>query len=101
MYRGRGVSPMLPAGGRWAGHAPAIVIVGGAAGLLACANGVTWMLSSGRLHRREDARFLLTLGEMRPLSVVQAMEPTAFNDHATATTPIRMPDPDANPDRPA
>ncbi|MGF6822149.1 MFS family permease [Microbacterium sp. ZKA21] len=66
------------------------IVVGGAAGLLACAIGVTWMLWSGRLHRREDARFLLTLDETRPISVMRAMEPTAFDERTAATTPIRM-----------
>ncbi|MEJ1090323.1 MFS transporter [Microbacterium sp. Mu-43] len=70
----------------------AAIVVGGVAGLLAFTIGVGWMLWSGRLHRREDARFLLTLDETRPLSVVKAMQPRAFDDRATAaTTPIRLP----------
>lgn len=70
------------------------IVVGGIAGLLACAIGVGWMLRSGRLHRREDARFRLTLDETRPMSVIEAMdalEPTAFDDRTAATTPIRPP----------
>ncbi|MFD5226262.1 MFS transporter [Microbacterium sp. NPDC058342] len=68
------------------------IVVGGVAGVLAGAIGLGWMLWSGRLHRAERTRFLLTLDETRPLSVVRAMEPVAFDDHATATTPIRLPD---------
>lgn len=70
----------------------AAISVGGVAGLLAFATGAGWMLSSGRLHRSEEARFALTLDETRPLSVVKAMEPTPLDDRATvATTPIRLP----------
>ncbi|UJP11763.1 MFS transporter [Microbacterium sp. KUDC0406] len=71
------------------------IVVGGVAGLLACAIGVSWMMWSGRLHRREDARFLLTLDETRPVSVVRAMEPTSYSDPAASATPIRLPDADA------
>lgn len=70
----------------------AAIVVGGVAGLLAFAIGIGWMLWSGRLHRQEDARFRLTLDETRPLSVVKAMQPRAFDDRAAAaTTPIRLP----------
>ncbi|MDA4891899.1 MFS transporter [Streptomyces sp. MS2A] len=73
----------------------AAIIVGGAAGLIAFAIGITWMSVSGRLHRREDARFLLTLDETRPLSVIKAMDPRAVPPQqedpvTTATTPIRI-----------
>ncbi|MFC5432968.1 MFS transporter [Microbacterium suwonense] len=67
------------------------ITVGGVAGLLASAIGVGWMLWSGRLHRAERTRFMLTLDETRPLSVVQAMDPSLFNDRTAATTPIRLP----------
>ncbi len=66
------------------------IAVGGIAGLLACGIGVGWMLWSGRLHRQEDARFLLTLDETRPLSVIRAMEPETFDERTTTTTPIRV-----------
>ncbi|MDR2997612.1 MAG: MFS transporter, partial [Microbacterium sp.] len=66
--------------------------VGGVAGLLACAIGVSWMMWSGRLHRDEDSRFLLTLDETRPVSVVRAMEPTSYSDPAASTTPLRLPE---------
>ncbi|MDT0158186.1 MFS transporter [Microbacterium sp. ARD32] len=67
------------------------ITVGGVAGLLACAIGVAWMLWSGRLHRTERTRFLLTLDETRPLSVVRAMSST-FDEKTAATMPIRLPD---------
>lgn len=67
------------------------IAVGGIAGLLAGAIGVGWMLWSGRLHRAERTRFLLTLDETRPLSVIRAMEPTTFDEHSAATTPLRLP----------
>lgn len=67
------------------------IMVGGLAGIVAFLIGIGWMLSSGRLHRREHTRFLLTLDETRPLSVVRAMEPESFDDRTTATTPIRLP----------
>jgi hypothetical protein len=47
------------------------------------------MLASGRLHRRENTRFRLTLDETRPISVMRA-DPVEFSDEvAAATTPIR------------
>ncbi|MFD5215348.1 MFS transporter [Microbacterium sp. NPDC058345] len=67
------------------------IMVGGLAGILAFSIGIGWMLWSGRLHRQEHTRFLLTLDETRPLSVVRAMDPASFDDHTTATTPIRLP----------
>jgi len=66
----------------------AAIAVGGFAGILAMMIGVTWMLVSGRLHRRENTRFLLTLDETRPLSVIRA-QPAEFSDEVAATTPIR------------
>ncbi len=68
----------------------AAIVFGGCAALLAFGIGVTWMLVSGRLHRRDDARFLLTLDETRPLDVVRAT-PAEFSDEVAATTPIRSP----------
>jgi MFS family permease len=64
------------------------IMLGGTAGLVACAIGAIWVFTSGRLHRREDRRFLLTLDETRPLRVV---DPIEFSDEAAATTPIRTP----------
>jgi len=62
------------------------IMLGGTAGLVACAIGVTWMLTSGRLHRDENRRFLVTIDETRPIDVV---DPVEFSDEAAATTPIR------------
>ncbi|MDQ0649617.1 MFS family permease [Microbacterium natoriense] len=62
------------------------IMLGGTAGLVACAIGVTWMLTSGRLHRDESRRFLMTIDETRPIDVV---DPVEFSDEAAATTPIR------------
>ncbi|UNK72494.1 MFS transporter [Microbacterium sp. H1-D42] len=67
------------------------IVVGGIAGLVSFGIGVGWMLWSGRLRRRDGALFLMTIDETRPLSVVQAMEPTTFDDRAAATSPIRVP----------
>lgn len=75
------------------------IMLGGTAGFLACAIGLTWVLTSGRLRRREDRRFLLTLDETRPLSIVDepelaepsaSAEPVDYTEKATATTPIRI-----------
>ena len=42
------------------------IMLGGTAGLVACAIGVIWIFTSGRLHRHENRRFLLTLAAYRP-----------------------------------
>ncbi len=67
----------------------AAIMLGGTAGFVACAIGVLWVLTSGRLHRHENSRFLLTLDETRPLRVVQPVEPVDFTEKSTITTPIR------------
>ncbi len=67
----------------------AAIMLGGAAGLVACLIGTIWVLSSGRLHRRTESRFLLTLDETRPLAVVDEADPVEFSDEAAQTTPIR------------
>jgi MFS family permease len=64
------------------------IMLGGTAGLAACAIGFTWMLTSGRLHRDESRRFLMTIDETRPIEIV---DPVEFSDEAAATTPIRAP----------
>ena len=66
----------------------AAITVGGIAGLLSFAIGAAWMMHSGRLHRREDARFLLTLDETRPVSVVEAMDRAVIPPTVSTTTPI-------------
>lgn len=69
----------------------AAIMLGGAAGLVACAIGVVWMLTSGRVRRDERRRFALTLDETRPVSVVEERSPAEFSDEAAITTPIRLP----------
>ncbi|MCZ0710083.1 MFS transporter [Microbacterium paraoxydans] len=69
----------------------AAIMLGGTAGFIACAIGVTWVLTSGRLRREESSRFRLTLDETRPLRVVQPVEPVDYSEKAAATTPIRLP----------
>ena len=66
----------------------AAITVGGIAGLLSFAIGAAWMMHSGRLHRREDARFLLTLDETRPVSVVAAIFNNVILQTDSTTTPI-------------
>lgn len=75
------------------------IMLGGTAGLVACAIGTIWVITSGRLRRAEDRRFLLTLDETRPLSVIDepelaepaaSAEPVDYSEKATATTPIRI-----------
>ncbi len=73
------------------------IMLGGTAGFVACAIGAIWVFSSGRLHRDENRRFLLTMDETRPLNVVEAAdaaaaraaEPVEFSEKSAATTPIR------------
>ena len=67
----------------------AAFMLGGTAGFVACAIGVIWVATSGRLRRAENRRFLLTLDETRPLSVVERPDPIEFSDEAAVTTPIR------------
>lgn len=67
------------------------ILLGAGAALIAFAIGATWLIVSGRLHRSEEKRFLLTIDETRPLSVVQ-VEPEQFSDEVAATTPVRVPD---------
>ena len=66
----------------------AAIMLGGTAGFIACAIGVIWVATSGRLRRDENRRFLLTLDETRPLRVIE-VDPIEFSDEAAVTTPIR------------
>lgn len=66
----------------------ASIVFGGCAALLAFAIGVGWMLYSGRLHRRENTRFRLSLDETRPIDVIRT-DPAEFSDEVAGTTPIR------------
>lgn len=65
------------------------ITVGAAAGIIACLFGLIWMIASGRLHRSERRRFLLTIDETRSLTVIPSVEPAEFSDEVAATTPIR------------
>ncbi|MET0734873.1 MAG: MFS transporter [Microbacterium sp.] len=65
------------------------ILVGAAAALVAFAIGATWLVASGRLHRREATRFRLTIDETRPLTVVPV--PAEFSDEVAATTPVPLP----------
>jgi MFS family permease len=67
------------------------ILLGAGAGLVAFTIGATWLIVSGRLHRSEEKRFLLTIDETRPLSVVQPV-PEEFSDEVASTTPVRVPD---------
>jgi MFS family permease len=69
----------------------AAIMLGGVAGLVACTIGAIWVFTSGRLHRDQNRRFLLTLDETRPLSVIEQVDPVEFSDEAAVTTPIRAP----------
>ncbi|WP_084515839.1 MFS transporter [Microbacterium luticocti] len=65
--------------------------LGAAAGLIACAIGATWIITSGRLHRSETHRFALSIDETRPIQVVQPKIPEEFSDPLAQTTPIKLP----------
>ena len=47
----------------------AAIVVGGAAAFVACGIGIAWMAASGRVHRRQDRIFALTIDETRPLAL--------------------------------
>jgi MFS family permease len=80
----------------------AAITVGAVAGLLACAIGTLWLATSGRLHRDEHRRFLLTIDETRPLRVVQPVPvPEEYSDAVASTTPIALPGDDVLRERPA
>jgi MFS family permease len=65
------------------------IMLGGAAGFVACAIGLIWVIASGRLHRDEERRFRMTLDETRPLRTIDPVDPVEFSDEAAVTTPIR------------
>ncbi|WP_179435308.1 MFS transporter [Microbacterium pseudoresistens] len=79
----------------------AAIAVGGVAGLVAFGIGITWMISSGRLHRHEEKRFMLSLDETRPLRVIDPVDEDAFAGAPSVapavTTPIRIDHGDAEP----
>ncbi len=63
------------------------ILLGAVAALVAFGIGATWLIASGRLRRHDEKRFLLTLDETRPLTVVT---PEDFSDEVAGTTPIRV-----------
>ncbi|KAA9132438.1 MFS transporter [Microbacterium caowuchunii] len=65
------------------------IVLGGVAGLAACAVGVTWLLVSGRVRRDTARRFRLTIDETTPVAVIA---PEEFSDEVMSTTPIRIPE---------
>ena len=84
----------------------AAILVGAAGGLAACAIGLTWVIASGRLHRRRDEGFGLTLDETRPIDVITRPQPVVapeeFSDQGAETSAIRLVDEDDDLDgRPA
>lgn len=71
------------------------ILVGGASALIACAIGVMWTISSGRVHRHESKRFRLTIDETLPVRVIA---PEEFSDAVASTTPIPLPPAESAPD---
>ncbi len=63
------------------------ILLGAVAAFIAFAIGATWLIVSGRLHRREATRFRLTIDETRPIRVV----PADFSDEVASTTPVPLP----------
>ena len=63
------------------------ILLGAVAALVAFGIGATWLIASGRLRRHDEKRFLLTLDETRPLTIVT---PEDFSDEVAGTTPIRV-----------
>ncbi|MER7797012.1 MFS transporter [Microbacterium sp. NPDC096154] len=73
----------------------AAIQLGAVGGLAACAIGLTWVIASGRLHRRpEDEGFGLVLDETRPISVITRPQPTVapeeFSPEGAQTAAIRL-----------
>ncbi|WP_188756806.1 MFS transporter [Microbacterium album] len=70
------------------------ILVGAAGGLVACGIGVTWVIASGRLHRRASGGLRLELDETRPISVITRPQPVVapeeFSNEGAQTTPIRL-----------
>ncbi|WES63065.1 MFS transporter [Microbacter sp. GSS18] len=74
---------------------PRVAITVGAVAVLAgFAIGLTWMLTSGRVHRHAQRRFRLTIDETRPLEVIDTV-PEDFSEQVATTSPITLP---ARPD---
>ncbi len=69
----------------------AALFFGGCMSLVAFIIGVVWTIRSGRVHRRENSRFLLTVDETLPISVIRDQDVERTLEGATITTPIRLP----------
>ncbi|WP_345752625.1 MFS transporter [Microbacterium rhizophilus] len=80
------------------------IMLGAVGGLAACAIGLTWVIASGRLHRRHGEGFALTLDETRPIAVITRPQPTVvpeeFSDKGAETSAIRLVDDDDDFDEP-
>jgi MFS family permease len=66
------------------------ILLSAVAALIACLIGVVWTLASGRVHRHESKRFLLTLDETRPITMPEPV-PAEFSDEVASTTPLPLP----------
>jgi MFS family permease len=70
----------------------AAIVIGGIAGLVACATGILWVLANGRVHRDPTSRFGLAVDETVPVRIVTA-SPEEFSDEiAAATNPLPVDD---------
>lgn len=70
----------------------AALIFGGTMALVAFTIGLVWTLRSGRVRRSATSRFLLTVDETLPISVIPEEDLEPFSDDLTITTPIRIAD---------
>jgi len=70
-----------------AAGARSAILVGGAAGFVACLIGVTWFIVSGRVRRSEAARLGVEVTATRPVPLVVA--PEEFADPVVEATPMR------------
>ena len=69
------------------------LLVGGAAGILAAAIGLAWLLGSGRMHRHDVSRFRVVVDETRPLDIItQAIPQRPSTDDTLAQTTTAQPE---------
>ncbi len=69
----------------------AALLFGGVMALVAFVIGVVWTLRSGRVHRAEESRFLLTVDETLPISVIHEDDADQLGTVTAITTPLRLP----------
>ncbi len=69
----------------------AALLFGGVMAFVAFLIGSIWTIRSGRVHRRANARFLLTVDETLPISVIRETDAAVVGDVTTITTPLRLP----------